>query len=135
MCALIGVVDSKSSDLALHVCRHQVVLIPHDVQGGDGRLLVEATGLPAVVSAASLPQVNAEDFPGSASVEQHGDLEVQRDGRLARVSFLTLVVLVEKINCRTYPNSKLLSQYVAAGAVRLRAASLCILHYHSTGEA
>lgn len=92
MCALVPIIESKSSDLALHVRRHQVVLVPHDVQGRDGRLLVEATGLPAVVSAASLPQVDAEDFPGAAPVEQHGDLDVQRDGRLARVFFPALVV-------------------------------------------
>lgn len=93
----------QSSDLALHVCRHQVVLIPHDVQGGDGRLLVEAAGLPAVIPATSLPQVDAEDFPGSASVEQHRDLDVQRDRRLACVFFLTLVLLVSK-TCNKLPD-------------------------------
>lgn len=61
------------------------------MQGGDGRLLVEAVGLPAVVSAAALPQVDAEDFPGSAAVEQHRDLGGQRDGRLAHICLLYCV--------------------------------------------
>ena len=35
----------------------------------------------------------------------------------------------------THPKGKLLSQDIAAGAVRLRSARLCIFHYHSTRQA
>lgn len=108
------------------------------MQRGDGRLLVEATGLPAVVSAAALPKVDAEDFPGSASVEQHGDLGGQRDGRLAHVFFSQVGSTRQgktAIKRWTYPHGKLLSQNITAGAVCLRPASVRVLHDHSTGEA
>lgn len=109
------------------------------MQGGDGRLLVEAAGLPAVVSAAALPQVDAEDFPRSAAVEQHRDLGGQRDGCLAHICLLYCVGSTRRGKTATkrwtYPNGKLLSQNIAAGAVRLRPASLRIFHDHSTGQA
>lgn len=35
----------------------------------------------------------------------------------------------------THPEGKLLSQDVAAGAVRLRSTRLCIFHYHPTRQA
>ena len=62
------------SDLAQHVGGQQVVLVLQEAHRGDGRLLVEAAVLPAAAPAAALPQVDAEDLPGAAAVEQHRGL-------------------------------------------------------------
>lgn len=50
-------------DLAQHVSSQQVVLILQDTDRGDGRFLTEPGGLPALIPAATLSQVNAEDLP------------------------------------------------------------------------
>lgn len=62
-------------NLAQHVRSHQVVLILQNSHGGDGRLVMEALGLPSVTSASTLPQVHAENLPRSASVKQDRYLE------------------------------------------------------------
>lgn len=61
-------------DLAQHVGSQQVVFVLQDAYGGDGRLLMEAAGLPALIPAAALTQVDAEDLPWSAAVKKHRDL-------------------------------------------------------------
>lgn len=40
---------------------------------------MEAAGLPALIPAAALPQVNAEDLPWSATIKQHRDLEQNKE--------------------------------------------------------
>lgn len=66
--------SNQWAHLAQHVSSEQVVVILQDVYGGDGWLLMEAARLPALIPAATLPQVNAEDLPWSASIKQHRDL-------------------------------------------------------------
>lgn len=73
--------DKNISDLAQHVGSQQVVLVLQNSHRGDGRLVVEAVGLPAVIPAAALPQIDAEDLPRSATVKQDGNLE-RHDGSL-----------------------------------------------------
>ena len=66
--------EADFPDLAQHVGSQQVVLVLQDAYGGDGWLLMEAAGLPALIPAAALTQVHAEDLPWSAAVKQHRDL-------------------------------------------------------------
>lgn len=118
------------ADLAQHVGSKQVVLILQDAHGGDGRLLMEATGLPAVIPATALPQVNAEDLSWSASIKQHRHLQTNRCKCLFHIELGTTHSLEEM----SHPESKLLSQNVTARAVRLCPACFCIFQYHPMRE-
>lgn len=68
--------DSSKENLylALHVRSQQIVLILKDANRCDGRLLMEATGFPTLIPAASLSQVDTEDLARPAPVKQHRDL-------------------------------------------------------------
>lgn len=69
------------SDLAQHVGGEKVVFVSQEADGGDGRALLEAAGLPAVVAPRALPQVDAEDLPRAASVVKHRSLRQPRHNR------------------------------------------------------
>ena len=73
----IAVNPCLKPDLPQHVSSQQVVLILEDADGGDGRFLTEAVGLPALIPAPALPQVDAEDLPRSATTEQHRNLKIR----------------------------------------------------------
>lgn len=136
--------SSQWAHLAQHVGSEQVVLILQDMYGGDGWLLMEAARLPALIPAATLPQVDAEDLPWSASIKQHRDLGT-KGGVLMSSSFFYLWRYLsyfqlnsdcsDKFKQWTHPLGKLLCQDIAASAVRLCSARLGIFHYHSTREA
>lgn len=69
----------RERDLSEHIRGDQVVLVLQEAYRGDRRVLVEAGRLPAMVpSAASLPQVDAEDLARTAAVKQDGRLEHER---------------------------------------------------------
>lgn len=81
--------SNQWADLAQHVGSYQVVLILQDAYRRDGWLLMEAAGLPALIPATTLPQVDAEDLPWSASIKQHRNLEIWEGFYHLHLSFLS----------------------------------------------